>query len=253
MAHANVTINNLCPERFDTDRQRQMAELAVTVKGITLDEAYAEMRASIAARRLGDPAEFGDACAFLCSAQAGYVSGQSISLDGGSSPGCSDGTTPDPRSDMTFEWDPEHKAFVDDHTWAVLATGRADGSPQQSMIGYVVDVDGQLVVSAKAYTAKWKNAVRQPKVSLTVPDGRQHLVVYGTAETIDADPERARAHGGSVHEDERERRRPCVVARHARPATANGPAHHADQDPVPDMRRPSRLRLPETRPSTMLP
>ena len=87
VAHANVTINNLCPERFDTDRQRQMAELASAVKGITLDEAYGEIRATIAARRLGDPAELGDACAFLCSAQAGYLSGQSISLDGGSYPG----------------------------------------------------------------------------------------------------------------------------------------------------------------------
>ena len=87
VAHANVTINNLCPERFDTDRQRQMAEIAMAVKGLTRDEAYAEMRASIAARRLGDPAEFGAACAFLCSAQAGYISGQSISLDGGTYPG----------------------------------------------------------------------------------------------------------------------------------------------------------------------
>jgi 3-oxoacyl-[acyl-carrier protein] reductase len=87
VAHANVTINNLCPERFDTDRQRQMADLAVAIKGITLDEAYAEMRASIAAGRLGDPAEFGDTCAFLCSVQAGFLSGQSISLDGGSFPG----------------------------------------------------------------------------------------------------------------------------------------------------------------------
>jgi 3-oxoacyl-[acyl-carrier protein] reductase len=87
VAHANVTINNLCPERFDTARQRQMAELACAVKGIGVDEAYEEIRGTIAARRLGDPAELGDACAFLCSAQAGYLSGQSISLDGGSYPG----------------------------------------------------------------------------------------------------------------------------------------------------------------------
>jgi PPOX class probable F420-dependent enzyme len=75
--------------------------------------------------------------------------------------------------------------------WAVLATGRSDGSPQQSMIGYLVDDEGRLVISAKAYTAKWKNAVRQPKVSVTVPDGRVHLVVYGEAEAIDTDPLRA--------------------------------------------------------------
>lgn len=83
VAAANVTINNLLPERIDTGRQRQMADLAVAFKGITLDEAYEEIAATIAAGRLGRPEEFGDACAFLCSAQAGYLSGQSIGLDGG--------------------------------------------------------------------------------------------------------------------------------------------------------------------------
>lgn len=73
----------------------------------------------------------------------------------------------------------------------MLATGRADGSPQQSMVGYLVDDAGRLLVSAKTYTAKWRNAVRQPRVSLTVPDGRAHLVVYGSAEAIDTDPLRA--------------------------------------------------------------
>ena len=84
VAASNVTINNLLPERIDTGRQRQMAELAVAVKGITLDEAYADIAATIAAGRLGRPGEFGDACAFLCSAQAGFISGQSIQVDGGS-------------------------------------------------------------------------------------------------------------------------------------------------------------------------
>ena len=60
-----------------------MADLAVAFKGITLDEAYAEIAATIAAGRLGRPEEFGDTCAFLCSAQAGYLTGQSIQLDGG--------------------------------------------------------------------------------------------------------------------------------------------------------------------------
>jgi 3-oxoacyl-[acyl-carrier protein] reductase len=83
VAAANVTINNLLPERIDTGRQRQMADLAVAFKGVTLDEAYEEIAATIAAGRLGRPDEFGDACAFLCSAQAGFISGQSISLDGG--------------------------------------------------------------------------------------------------------------------------------------------------------------------------
>ena len=85
----------------------------------------------------------------------------------------------------------EQQGYLGRHQWAVLATGRSDGSPQQSMVGYVVDGEGRLVVSAKAYTAKWRNAVRNPRVSVTVPDGRAHLVVYGTAETIDADPLRA--------------------------------------------------------------
>ncbi len=87
--------------------------------------------------------------------------------------------------------DADQRQFLDEHTWAILATGRADGSPQQSMVGYSVDGDGRIVVSAKAYTAKWKNARRQPKVCLTVPDGRQHLVLYGVAEAIDTDPDRA--------------------------------------------------------------
>lgn len=94
-------------------------------------------------------------------------------------------------SDTVGNWDAQHLAYAHAHKWAVLATGRSDGSPQQSMIGYLVDGEGRLVISAKAYTAKWKNAVRQPKVSVTVPDGRVHLVVYGEAEAIATDPRRA--------------------------------------------------------------
>jgi len=81
--------------------------------------------------------------------------------------------------------------FLADHRWAVLATGRSDGSPQQSMVGYTVDEQGRLLVSTRLPSAKWQNITRQPKVSVTVPDGRVHLVVYGTAEIIDADPQRA--------------------------------------------------------------
>ncbi|MCB0998031.1 MAG: SDR family oxidoreductase [Ilumatobacteraceae bacterium] len=87
VAKANVTINNLLPERIDTSRQRQMAELHASMANISVDEAYAHMARSIAAGRLGRPEEFGDACAFLCSAQAGYISGQNLQLDGGSSAG----------------------------------------------------------------------------------------------------------------------------------------------------------------------
>lgn len=87
VAHANVTINNILPERIDTDRQRFMAQLGAAVKGCSLEESYAEICNTIAARRLGRPEEVGDACAFLCSAQAGFISGQNLQLDGGTYPG----------------------------------------------------------------------------------------------------------------------------------------------------------------------
>jgi len=84
LAQFNVTVNQLLPERFDTYRQAQMAQLVMQFRGITYEEARAEQVKSIKAGRLGRPNEFGDACAFLCSAQAGYISGQSLQLDGGS-------------------------------------------------------------------------------------------------------------------------------------------------------------------------
>jgi len=84
VANANVTLNNLLPERIDTDRQKGMAELRARLGGVSVEQAYEEMKQSIAAGRLGRPEELGDACAFLCSAQAGYISGQNLQLDGGS-------------------------------------------------------------------------------------------------------------------------------------------------------------------------
>ncbi|MEQ8268625.1 MAG: SDR family oxidoreductase [Parvibaculum sp.] len=87
VAPFNVTINNMLPERFDTDRQQQMTKLLMQFKKITYEEARAEIAESIAAKRMGQPFEFGDACAFLCSAQAGFISGQNLQLDGGSYPG----------------------------------------------------------------------------------------------------------------------------------------------------------------------
>jgi len=83
VASDNVTINNLLPERIDTARQRQMAELAVVARGIGMDQAYAEIAATIPAGRLGRADEVGDACAFLCAAQSGYLTGQNLQLDGG--------------------------------------------------------------------------------------------------------------------------------------------------------------------------
>lgn len=84
VARDNVTVNQMLPERIDTDRQEFMARQVMELRGITYAEARAEQAASIAANRLGTPEEFGDACAFLCSAQAGFISGQNLQLDGGS-------------------------------------------------------------------------------------------------------------------------------------------------------------------------
>lgn len=84
VARHGVTINQLLPERFDTERQEQMAKVAMRLRGITYEEARAEQIASIRAGRLGRPEEFGDAFAYLCSTQAGFLTGQSIQLDGGS-------------------------------------------------------------------------------------------------------------------------------------------------------------------------
>ncbi len=83
----NVTINNLLPGLFDTDRIRQVIGAQARAKGIDFDTALAERIATIPAGRIGDPAEFGAACAFLCSTHAGYITGQNWLLDGGAYPG----------------------------------------------------------------------------------------------------------------------------------------------------------------------
>jgi 3-oxoacyl-[acyl-carrier protein] reductase len=80
----NVTINNLLPERIDTDRQKFMAERIMKAENITYEEARRRIADSLPAKRFGLPEEFGDACAFLCSAQAGFITGQNLQLDGGS-------------------------------------------------------------------------------------------------------------------------------------------------------------------------
>ncbi len=80
----NVTINTLLPERFETGRQEQMAQIVMKLRGITYEQARSDQIASINAGRLGRPEEFGDTFAFVCSVQASYMSGQAIQLDGGS-------------------------------------------------------------------------------------------------------------------------------------------------------------------------
>ncbi|HEY0300180.1 MAG TPA: SDR family oxidoreductase [Rhizomicrobium sp.] len=84
VAADNVTINNILPQQMDTPRQEFMAQRRMKEQGITHDEARRQMVAGVAAKRFGLPEEFADACAFLCSAQAGFISGQNLQLDGGS-------------------------------------------------------------------------------------------------------------------------------------------------------------------------
>ncbi|RDD62803.1 SDR family oxidoreductase [Ferruginivarius sediminum] len=83
----NVTINNLLPGPFETDRLRSTIEAEARKEGKSLEQVADARRSTNPARRFGDPAEFGDACAYLCSAQAGYITGQNLLLDGGSFPG----------------------------------------------------------------------------------------------------------------------------------------------------------------------
>jgi 3-oxoacyl-[acyl-carrier protein] reductase len=83
----NVTINNLLPGAFDTDRQKAIIDGQSKAKGIGFEAARAERIATIPAGRMGDPSEFGAACAWLCSVQAGFITGQNWLLDGGAYPG----------------------------------------------------------------------------------------------------------------------------------------------------------------------
>ena len=87
MVRHNVTINGLLPGMHDTDRIRQTVEARAKAEGKSVDEATAEAAATIPAQRLGTPEEFGAACAFLCSAQAGFITGQNLLADGGGYPG----------------------------------------------------------------------------------------------------------------------------------------------------------------------
>jgi 3-oxoacyl-[acyl-carrier protein] reductase len=87
VADKNVTINNLLPGAFDTERLKATLAGAAKRRGIEFDQAMGERIAGIPARRIGNPAEFGAVCAFLCSAQAGFITGQNILIDGGAFPG----------------------------------------------------------------------------------------------------------------------------------------------------------------------
>jgi PPOX class probable F420-dependent enzyme len=86
----------------------------------------------------------------------------------------------------------EQAEYLAGHQWATLATGRKDGSPQVSMIGYTWDGRGVLVTFRRS-SAKRQNIARQPRVALLVADGRRALTIYGDAELLEQDPDRAEA------------------------------------------------------------
>jgi 3-oxoacyl-[acyl-carrier protein] reductase len=85
VAGKGVTINNLLPGIHATDRAIALDTGVVKAKGISMEEAISERAATIPAGRYGTSAEFGAACAFLCSEHAGFIVGQNILLDGGAS------------------------------------------------------------------------------------------------------------------------------------------------------------------------
>ena len=87
VAQHNVTLNNVLPGQFDTDRLRSNHERFAQASGGDVEALRQRQKNQIPARRFGDPAEFGEMCAFLCGARAGYLTGQNILLDGGQFPG----------------------------------------------------------------------------------------------------------------------------------------------------------------------
>jgi 3-oxoacyl-[acyl-carrier protein] reductase len=86
VAHKNVTINNLLPGSFDTQRLRNSFTAASKAIGKSESEVAALAMAEIPAKRFGTLTEFGQTCAFLCSVPAAYITGQNILLDGGAYP-----------------------------------------------------------------------------------------------------------------------------------------------------------------------
>jgi len=83
----NVTINNILPGRFDTDRLRSGMAFQAQKSGRSVEEIMAQSKAQVPAKRFGQPEEFGELCAFICSARTSYVTGQNFLIDGGLYPG----------------------------------------------------------------------------------------------------------------------------------------------------------------------
>ncbi len=87
LAAKGVTINNLLPGAFDTDRLKTNFAATSAKTGQAADAIADARRKTIPAQRFGTPQEFGAVCAFLCSRQAGYITGQNVLVDGGAFPG----------------------------------------------------------------------------------------------------------------------------------------------------------------------
>lgn len=87
VAPHNVTLNKVLPGQFDTARIRSIAQTFASASGTEFETQRARMRSQIPAGRFGDPTELADLCAFLCGSGAGYITGQSILMDGGQFPG----------------------------------------------------------------------------------------------------------------------------------------------------------------------
>jgi 3-oxoacyl-[acyl-carrier protein] reductase len=87
VARHNVTINNILPGAFDTDRVWNVFKATSQKTGRSVDDLAKDRMKTIPAGRFGTPTEFGELCAFVCSAQASYLVGQNLLLDGGMYPG----------------------------------------------------------------------------------------------------------------------------------------------------------------------
>ena len=87
LAAANVTINNLLPGAFDTDRLKATMEGGAKKSGKSVEEVRDQRKKTIPAMRFGTAEEFGETCAFLCSQHASYITGQNVLIDGGAYPG----------------------------------------------------------------------------------------------------------------------------------------------------------------------
>jgi 3-oxoacyl-[acyl-carrier protein] reductase len=83
LAQHNITVNHVLPGMFDTDRLRNSTGRMAKMQGKSEAEMAAQRKSTVPARRFGEAGEIGEICAFLCSQQAGYITGQSILVDGG--------------------------------------------------------------------------------------------------------------------------------------------------------------------------